>query len=87
MSQNIAIVGAGITGMCTALSLAKQGHHITLFERDTAPPPGDADEAFFAWQRRGAAQHSGRSCALQQNEPADRQQCGTKHGKRLQSSG
>lgn len=56
MSLHVAIVGAGITGMCTALSLAKQGHQITLFERDTAPPPGDADQAFFAWQRRGAAQ-------------------------------
>ena len=56
MTQNIAVVGAGIAGMFTALSLAKNDHAITLFERDIPPPEGDADQAFFAWQRRGAAQ-------------------------------
>ena len=56
MTHDIAIVGAGICGMCTAISLAGDGHRVTLFERDGAPPPGDADAAFFDWQRRGAAQ-------------------------------
>ena len=56
MSQKIAVVGAGIAGMCTALALAKQGMEVTLFERDIPPPEGDADQAFFEWQRRGAAQ-------------------------------
>jgi len=56
MTQNIAVVGAGIAGMFTALSLAKSDHAVTLFERDIPPPEGDADQAFFAWQRRGAAQ-------------------------------
>lgn len=56
MSQNIAVVGAGISGMCTALSLAKQGHQVTVFERDIPPPEGDVEQAFFKWQRRGAAQ-------------------------------
>lgn len=56
MTHDIAIVGAGICGMCTAISLAGDGHRVTLFERDSAPPPGDADAAFFDWQRRGAAQ-------------------------------
>ncbi len=56
MAQSVAIVGAGIAGMCTALALAKQGFEITLFERDIPPPAGDADQAFFEWQRRGAAQ-------------------------------
>jgi 2-polyprenyl-6-methoxyphenol hydroxylase-like FAD-dependent oxidoreductase len=54
--MDIAIVGAGICGMCTAMSLARHGHRVTLFERDESPPDGDADEAFFEWNRKGAAQ-------------------------------
>lgn len=42
--------------MCTAMSLAQHGHRITIFERDDAPPPGNADDAFFNWNRKGAAQ-------------------------------
>jgi 2-polyprenyl-6-methoxyphenol hydroxylase-like FAD-dependent oxidoreductase len=56
MSEKIAIVGAGICGMCTSLALAKQGHDISLFERDEPPPAGDGDRAFYEWQRKGAAQ-------------------------------
>lgn len=53
---NIAIVGSGICGMCAAITLAENGHQVTLYERDGAPPQGDADNAFFDWNRRGAAQ-------------------------------
>lgn len=53
---NIAIVGSGICGMCAAITLAENGHQVTLYERDGAPPLGDADNAFFDWNRRGAAQ-------------------------------
>ena len=53
---NIAIVGSGICGMCAAITLAENGHQVTLYERDGAPPEGDADHAFFDWNRRGAAQ-------------------------------
>jgi 2-polyprenyl-6-methoxyphenol hydroxylase-like FAD-dependent oxidoreductase len=56
MSLNIVIAGAGICGMCTALALAQRGHTVTLYERDAPPPEGDADQAFFEWDRRGAAQ-------------------------------
>ncbi len=54
--QTIGIVGAGICGLCTALALQAENREITVFERDGAPPAGDADQAFFEWQRRGAAQ-------------------------------
>lgn len=54
--QHIAIVGAGICGLTTALACAKRGHQVTVLERDASPPEGDADAAFFDWQRRGAAQ-------------------------------
>jgi 2-polyprenyl-6-methoxyphenol hydroxylase-like FAD-dependent oxidoreductase len=56
VTHTIAIVGSGICGMCTAMALARQGHEITIFERDESPPAGNADEAFFNWNRKGAAQ-------------------------------
>jgi 2-polyprenyl-6-methoxyphenol hydroxylase-like FAD-dependent oxidoreductase len=58
--QKILIVGAGICGMCTALALSRKylekDVQIILLERDLPPPEGDADEAFFQWNRRGASQ-------------------------------
>jgi len=53
---DIAIVGSGICGMWTAMTLASQGHGVTVFERDGPPPAGDAEAAFFDWDRAGAAQ-------------------------------
>ena len=55
-SKQIAIVGAGICGLCTALGLAKQGHQVTVYERDDPLPDGGPDEIFFEWLRRGASQ-------------------------------
>ncbi len=54
--EKIAIVGGGICGLVTALAAAKRGHEVDMFERDAPPPDGGADEAFFNWDRRGAAQ-------------------------------
>jgi 2-polyprenyl-6-methoxyphenol hydroxylase-like FAD-dependent oxidoreductase len=54
--EKIAIAGAGICGLVTALAVADRGCDITIFERDIPPPDSGADEAFFQWQRKGAAQ-------------------------------
>lgn len=54
--RQVTVVGAGITGLCTALALAKEGLNVTIIERDAPPPAGGADSAFFEWNRRGAAQ-------------------------------
>ena len=56
MKENIGIVGAGICGLSSALALSKHENRITIYERDSAPPAGSPDEAFFDWSRRGAAQ-------------------------------
>jgi 2-polyprenyl-6-methoxyphenol hydroxylase-like FAD-dependent oxidoreductase len=56
LSQSITVVGAGICGLCTALALHRKGFEVSLFERDSQPPGGNPDRAFFEWPRRGAAQ-------------------------------
>jgi 2-polyprenyl-6-methoxyphenol hydroxylase-like FAD-dependent oxidoreductase len=56
LSENIAVIGAGICGLCSALALSRKGNQVTLYERDVPPPEGGANEAFFEWKRRGAAQ-------------------------------
>lgn len=53
--MRIAIVGAGVAGLGSAIALARDGHDVTLFERDSTPLPATPDEA-FAWRRRGAPQ-------------------------------
>ena len=76
MTEQVLVVGSGIAGMCTSLALARKGFAVTMLERDSAPPEGDADKAFFEWSRRGASQfrhpHAflGLMCSLlQENYP------------------
>jgi 2-polyprenyl-6-methoxyphenol hydroxylase-like FAD-dependent oxidoreductase len=52
----ILVLGAGVCGLATALMLARDGHEVTVLERDTAPPPEAAADAFDGWQRRGVPQ-------------------------------
>ncbi|MGC6500969.1 MAG: NAD(P)/FAD-dependent oxidoreductase [Henriciella sp.] len=54
MSDHVVVIGAGIGGLCTALSLAPTGRRITLLDRDLAPPSDDPDVTFLDWHRRGA---------------------------------
>jgi 2-polyprenyl-6-methoxyphenol hydroxylase-like FAD-dependent oxidoreductase len=51
----IIVVGGGIAGLATALTCARDGHQLTVLERDDTPMPADA-EAAFAWERTGAPQ-------------------------------
>lgn len=53
---NVLIVGAGICGLGTALLLARDGHDVTVLERDAAPLPDAADAAWDVWERKGVAQ-------------------------------
>lgn len=54
MTETVLVVGAGIGGLCTALSLAPTGRQITILERDAPPPADDPDVVFLDWHRRGA---------------------------------
>jgi 2-polyprenyl-6-methoxyphenol hydroxylase-like FAD-dependent oxidoreductase len=53
MVERILVIGAGMAGLCVALSLAPRGFAVTLVEKDPAPPDESPDQAFFDWERRG----------------------------------
>ncbi len=53
--MHVAVVGGGVSGLGSALALARLGHDVQVFERDETPMPVSADAA-FDWDRRGAPQ-------------------------------
>jgi 2-polyprenyl-6-methoxyphenol hydroxylase-like FAD-dependent oxidoreductase len=52
----IVIVGAGVVGLGTALLLSRDGHEVTVLERDAQPPPTGAEVLWGTWQRKGVNQ-------------------------------
>ena len=55
---HILVLGAGLAGLTTGMVLIRDGHRVTVLERDPAPPPPPerADEAWGGWPRRGVNQ-------------------------------
>jgi 2-polyprenyl-6-methoxyphenol hydroxylase-like FAD-dependent oxidoreductase len=53
--SRIVQIGGGIVGLATSLLLARDGHDVTVIERDPAPPPSP-DQAWTDWERRGVNQ-------------------------------
>jgi flavin-dependent dehydrogenase len=49
------MVGGGVVGLCAAQILARDGHEVTVLERDAAPPT-DPEVAWNGWDRRGVNQ-------------------------------
>ncbi len=47
----VAVIGAGIGGLATALLLGRRGHAVTLFERDARQAGGDLEADFLDWRR------------------------------------
>lgn len=52
-----------MAGLLAALMLSRDGHRVTVLERDDTDVPATADEAFEKWDRRGAA-HARQSHAI-----------------------
>ncbi len=52
---HIIVLGAGLGGLTTAMLLARDGHDVTVLERDPAEPP-PAARAWEVWERRGVNQ-------------------------------
>jgi 2-polyprenyl-6-methoxyphenol hydroxylase-like FAD-dependent oxidoreductase len=52
----ILVLGAGLNGLVTALLLARDGHSVTILERDDAAPGDDAGKVWHDWQRPGVNQ-------------------------------
>ena len=53
--MKIAVTGAGIMGLCTAMLLAKDGHDVVVLERDGSVAP-DPAVAWESWDRKGVNQ-------------------------------
>ena len=50
------MLGGGICGLATALMLARDGHDVTVLERDGDPVPDAPEAAWEGWQRNGVVQ-------------------------------
>lgn len=54
--MKIVSVGGGVVGLTTAMLLARDGHQVTVLERDAAGPPATPQGAWDDWERRGVNQ-------------------------------
>ena len=72
---SVVVVGGGVAGLGSALTLAEKGHDVTVVERDEVDLPATPDHAFTGWARRGAPQvrHSHAFLARLRNLLRDRQ--------------
>lgn len=52
----IVILGAGICGSAAALLLCRDGHEVTVLERDAQPAPASGEDAWENWSREGVTQ-------------------------------
>lgn len=52
----IVVLGAGLAGLATAMLLNRDGHRVTVLERDPAEPPARPADAWADWERRGVNQ-------------------------------
>jgi 2-polyprenyl-6-methoxyphenol hydroxylase-like FAD-dependent oxidoreductase len=54
--SNVIVLGGGVCGLASGLMLARDGHRVTVLERDPAPVPESSERAWEVWERQGVAQ-------------------------------
>ena len=52
----IIFLGGGVCGLAGGMMLARDGHEVTVLERDAAPVPDSLDGAWDTWDRGGVTQ-------------------------------
>ncbi len=52
----IVVIGGGLNGLTAGMLLARDGHQVTVTERDAAGPRGRAGDVWQRWDRRGVNQ-------------------------------
>src|SRR4029077_13794995 len=52
----IVVLGGGVCGLAAAMLLARDGHEVSVLERDRSPVPDSVDEAWTSWERGGVVQ-------------------------------
>ena len=74
-SKQVVVVGGSVAGLFSALLLSRQGHRVTLVEREVLEECDSPVEAFEKWDRRGAPQtrHSHAFLARLHNEIKNRE--------------
>ena len=53
---HIVVMGGGLNGLTAGILLARDGHQVTITERDPASPRGNAGDLWQRWDRRGVNQ-------------------------------
>jgi 2-polyprenyl-6-methoxyphenol hydroxylase-like FAD-dependent oxidoreductase len=54
--MDVVVVGGSVAGLGAGIALGRDGHRVTILERDATPLPATALEAFEKWDRRGSPQ-------------------------------
>ena len=52
----IVVLGAGVCGLAAGMLLSRDGHDVTVLERDPDPVPSSPEEAWERWSRDGVSQ-------------------------------
>jgi len=54
--SKIVVLGAGVCGLAAGMLLCRDGHEVTVLERDPDPVPSSPEEAWQRWPRDGVTQ-------------------------------